>query len=101
MFYQTENGMTVGCRRKGTRVDYGHECLLHHNDTSYPCKMVNVSLSGVLVSAQDFPIADIQLGDTCALLLSTDPASGFGEYTSKITRLGPSIIALYFIRIDF
>ena len=101
MSFQTVNGIKVGCRRNGTRVDYGHECLLHHNGTNYPCKMVNISLSGALVSAHEFPYADAQLGDTCALLLCTDPSLGVGEYTSRITRLGPSIIALYFLSIDF
>lgn len=101
MSFQIINGMKVGCRRHGTRVDYEHDCLLQHNGINYPCKMVNISLSGALVSAQDFPIADIQLGDTCALLLCADPTTGIGEYTSRVTRLGPSIIAVYFLSIDF
>lgn len=101
MFSLIINGVRVGCRRNGTRVDYDHECLLHHNGVNYPCRMVNVSLSGALVCSQDFSFADVQLGDTCALLLCTDPTSSFGEYTSRITRFGPSIIALYFLSIDF
>jgi hypothetical protein len=63
--------------------------------------MKNISISGALVSAVDFPPESVQLGDTCSLFLSTNPTMCPGEYTSKITRLGPSKLALQFLGITF
>lgn len=101
MLSQEKINARIICRRNGTRVDYGHACLLRHNGKEYPCRMVNVSLSGALISAHNFPLANVQAGDLCALFLCTDPALSFEEYTSRVTRTGPSIIALSFLRIDF
>jgi len=63
--------------------------------------MMNISLSGALVQAEDFPHAAVRPGDTCSLLLSTDPTANFTEYTSKITRIGTATVALYFLSMDF
>lgn len=82
--------------RKGLRVSCDDKCLLRHKGINYPCQLENISISGALVSVPDFPKTAIQLGDTCGLLLCTDPALCPGEYTSKVTRLGPSEIALHF-----
>ena len=100
MFSQSTNE-SRDYKRNGTRVDYEHECLLHHNGIKYPCQMKNISISGALVCAQDFPPSTVQLGDTCALSLCTDPALSSGKYTSKVTRLGPTKLGLYFLSIAF
>jgi hypothetical protein len=63
--------------------------------------MMNISLSGALVQTEDFPHSDVCPGDTCSLLLSTDPTANFTEYTSRITRIGTATVALYFMSIDF
>ncbi len=101
MILQTTTGWNGVCRRNGTRVDYEHDCLLHREDAGYSCKILNISLSGALVSALNFPTHEIRPGETCALLVCSDPNSNFSEYTSRITRVGPSIIALQFLRIGF
>ena len=87
--------------RNGVRVNIEHECLLQHNGIKYPCLMKNISISGALVSAPGFPPATALAGDMCSLYLSTNPTLCPGEYTSRITRLGPSIIALHFLGITF
>lgn len=84
-------------RRNGMRIACDDKCLLHHNGIKYSCRLENISISGALICAQDFPPAAIKLGDTCGLLLCTDPTMCPGEYTSKVTRLGPSKIALHFL----
>jgi hypothetical protein len=97
----TRNGIKIDCERNGLRLDCDHKSFLHHNGIMYPCKMKNISISGALVCALDFPPATIQLGDTCGLLLNTDPTLCPGEYSSKVTRLEPSKIALHFLSIAF
>ena len=101
MYSQTSNDMRVDCKRNGIRFNFEHDCLLHHNGIKYPCRMKNISISGALVSALDFPPETIKLGDTCGLLLCTDLAMSPGEYTSKITRIETSKVALHFLGLDF
>ena len=101
MHSQTRVGTRDVCERNGTRIDCEHECLLYHNGINYPCLMKNISISGALVCAVDFPPATIQVGDTCHLELRKYPALSPGKYTSKVTRLGHSKIALYFLSITF
>lgn len=95
------NGMRVDCERNGMRLDCEHKCLLHHKGIMYQGQMKNISISGALVCALDFPPDTIQLGDTCGLLLNTDHTLCPGEYSSRVTRLEPSKIALHFLNISF
>ena len=87
--------------RKGERVNCNDKCLLNHNGVKYPCILENISISGALIGAYDFPPADIRPGDTCGLLLCSDSALCSGEFKGKITRLAPSKIGLYFLGITF
>jgi hypothetical protein len=97
----TKHNKIFDCKRNGIRVDVEHECLLDHNGIKYPCLMKNISISGALVSALDFPPDTLKVGDTCGLLLSTDLSLTPGEYTSRVARLGPSNIGLHFLGLDF
>jgi hypothetical protein len=63
--------------------------------------MKNISISGVLVSAHDFPPANLTLGDTCSLSFSNNTISTIGEYESKVTRLGLSMVALNFLGLTY
>jgi hypothetical protein len=92
-----ENSRDDDDNRKGSRFDYKQECILHHNGSTYHCKMKNISISGVLLSAQEFPAAPLKLGDTCGVALCTDPAVSSGVYTSKVTRCDMAGIALNFL----
>lgn len=93
--------MRDDCKRNGMRLNCEHTCLLYHNGIMYPCQMKNISISGALVCALDFPPDTIQLGDTCDLFLNTNPTFCPGKYSSRITRLEPSNIALHFLSIAF
>ena|ERR1039457_2280828 len=95
------NGMEFDCQRNGMRFDFEHECILDHKGFRYSCQIKNISISGALVCAKDFPPGHLQLGDTCALLLCTDPTVIHGEYTSRVTRLEPSKIGLFFLGMAF
>jgi hypothetical protein len=59
--------------------------------------MKNISISGSLVYPLEvFPI-NIQLGDTCSLLLDSYHTLRSGEFESTVTRLKDSKIALRFL----
>jgi hypothetical protein len=98
---QTGNDAMIDCRRNGSRLDLEKRCFLYHNGIKYPCKTKNISISGVLVSAHDFPPANLGLGDTCSLSFSNDTISAIGEYESKVTRLDLSMVALNFLSLTF
>lgn len=85
--------------RKGLRVDCGDRCFLHHNGEKYSCTLENLSISGALVWARDFPPPALRKGDHCGLLLCSDPEVCPGEFTSEVTRLEPSRVALHFLDI--
>ncbi|MDD2850334.1 MAG: PilZ domain-containing protein [Desulfuromonadaceae bacterium] len=101
MYSLKKNSVKVDCKRNGTRFACEHECNLHHNGAVYACQMKNISISGALVSAENFPPEAIQIGDTCALSLSNDVMANPGRYTSKITRLESNKIGVRFLSIAF
>ena len=88
-------------KRQDTRLDCDYKCLLLHDDIVYPCQMKNISNSGTLVCPLEvFPI-NIQLGDTCSLLLNTNQTLYTREYESKVTRFEDLKIALRFLNCPF
>ena len=98
---QTGKDAKFDCRRNGSRLNLEKKCTLYHNGVKYPCITKNISISGVLVSAHDFPPAKLELGDTCVLSFSNDTPSAIGEYESKVTRLDLSMVALSFLNLTF
>ena len=93
--------MRVGNERNGIRLECDYKCLLQHDDIMYSCEMKNISISGALVCALEVIPFNIQLGDICGLLLSSDHTLPYGEYKSKVTRLEHTKIALHFLDIGF
>jgi len=98
---QTGNDAKFDCKRNGSRFNLEKKCILYHNGIKYPCNTKNISISGVLVSAHYFPPANLSLGDICGLSFSTDSISAIGEYESKVTRLGLSMVALSFLNLTY
>jgi hypothetical protein len=101
MNYPTRNELFLDNKRNGTRIDHERTCFLSHSGITYRCRMKNISLSGTLVSAQDFVSAAMQVGDMCGLLLSAESTMCPIEYTSRVSRLDSSNIALQFIGMTF
>lgn len=84
-------------KRSENRLDCDYKCLLLHDDIVYPCQMKNISISGTLVYPLEvFPI-NIQIGDTCSLLLNTNQTEYSRDYESKVTRFEGLKIALHFL----
>jgi hypothetical protein len=61
----------------------------------------NLSVSGVLLNIIDIQQDRIESGDTCILVMGSDPMRCPGEYRSKVARLDDSRIALQFLDIQF
>lgn len=101
MHTQTGNDTKLDCKRNGIRFNLEKKCILYHNGIKYPCITKNISISGVQVSAHDFPPANLNLGDTCGLSFSNDTVSASGEYESKVIRHGLSMVALNFLSLTF
>jgi hypothetical protein len=98
---QTGNNTEFNCKRNGSRFNIERNCFLYHNGVKYPCRTKNISISGVLISAHDFPPANLNLGDTCGLSFSNEIISTIGEYESKVTRVGQSMVALNYISLAY
>ncbi|NTV49525.1 MAG: PilZ domain-containing protein [Geobacteraceae bacterium] len=96
MSSDTENTTSVVNKRNGTRFDYEVGAVLYHNDNTYHCMTKNISITGALVSAQEFPPAALRPGDICRLSLCTEPTETPGQ-SGIVTRLGPSDVALNFM----
>jgi len=87
--------------RKGLRVTCDDKCLLVCNGQHYPCKLENISVSGVLLNSTGASLASIKPGDLCGLIMCSDPNLCPGEYRSTVARLDASKIALQFLDIKF
>jgi len=98
---QTGHNTEFNCKRNGSRFNIERNCFLYHNGVKYPCRTKNISISGVLISAHDFPPANLSLGDTCGLSFSNEIISTIGEYESKVTRVGQSMVALNYISLAY
>ncbi|HIJ97037.1 MAG TPA: PilZ domain-containing protein [Desulfuromonadales bacterium] len=72
-------------------------CILYHNGVEHHCKTVNLSISGVQIASTDFPPANLKIGDICGLSFTSNHVSTQGEYESKVTRVGLSMVALSFL----
>jgi hypothetical protein len=96
MYSETASTTSGVNNRNGTRFDYEVGAVLYYNNATYHCMTKNLSISGALVSAQEFPPAALRLGDICRLSLCTEPTEAPGQ-SGIVTRLGPSKVALNFM----
>jgi len=97
MVAQKDNCTHIECHRNGTRHDSEQGLVIHHKNVKYPCKMKNISITGVIASVPGLSPDNIQVGDTCGVSFCTDPGMNSGVYSSRVTRIDPSGIALNFL----
>ena len=83
-------------RRQGWRLACGDRCVMRHNGKSAECILVDISVSGVLVSCDDEFADNLCLGDTCSIYLCGDPRVCPGEVVCSVTRRDASRIGLQF-----
>jgi len=83
-------------RRQGWRLECGDKGVLRHNGRSAECIMLDISVSGVLVSCDDNFAEELQPGDVCSLFLCSDPLVCPSEILCTVTRRDDSRIGLQF-----
>ena len=76
-------------QRQGWRLECGDKCVLAHGEKSAECILVDISISGVLVSCSEGFAANIGFGDICRLHLCGD------------SQVCPSVIHCTVVRRDF
>jgi len=82
--------------RQGWRLDCGDKCVLRHNGKNAECILIDISVSGVLVSCDDTLAESLHQGDTCGLYLCADPRVCPSEVACRVTRRDDSRIGLQF-----
>jgi hypothetical protein len=82
--------------RQGWRLECGDTCVLQHNGKSAECILVDISVSGVLVSCDDEFAEGLNPGDDCGLYLCGDSQVSPNEVACKVTRRDVSRIGLQF-----
>jgi hypothetical protein len=82
--------------RQGWRLECGDKCVLKHNGNSAVCVLVDISISGVLVSCADDFAENIHLGDVCGINLCGDPLVCPSEIVCKVVRRDSGRIGLQF-----
>ena len=83
--------------RQGWRVECGDKCVLAYNGQRSECILIDISLSGVLVSCDEDFAESIQPGDTCGIYLCNDPLVCATEVTCNVTRRDAAQIGLQFL----
>lgn len=83
-------------QRQGWRLACGDKCVLRHNGKSAECILIDISVSGVLVSCDDAFAEGIHPGDSCGLYLCGDPIVCPSEIVCKVIRRDDSRIGLQF-----
>jgi hypothetical protein len=83
-------------QRQGWRLECGDTCLLRHNGRSTECILLDISVSGVLVSCDNEFAERLNPGDSCGIYLSGDPDVCPSEVVCRVTRRDASRVGLQF-----
>ena len=85
-----------GVQRQGWRIECGDRCVLSHNGQRTECILVDISVSGVLVSCGEEFARAVRPGDGCGLYLCGDPGVCATEIACTVTRCDAGRIGLRF-----
>lgn len=88
-------------KRDHQRINCAEKCLLYVGDSRFCGSVTNISLSGALVTFYGATPNTILRGETCSLILSTDPATSICKYKSRIARVKPTEIGLEILEHEF
>ena len=88
-------------KRQHQRITCAEKCLLYYADSRYSGAIMNISISGALVTLYDPAPGTIVPGDTCSLLLSNDPETSFSRYKSRIVRVNPKEVGVVILEHEF
>jgi len=83
-------------QRQGSRIECGDRCVLSHNGQRSDCILVDMSVSGVLVSCREDFVERLQTGDRCGIFLCSDPEVCAAEVSCTVARRDAALIGLQF-----
>lgn len=92
--------MAYDVQRQGWRLACGDKCVLKYSGRSVECVLVDISISGVLVSCDNDSIENLQPGDVCGIQLCGDPLLCPSDIVCKVVRKDADSIGLQFPFVD-
>lgn len=82
--------------RQGWRLGCGDKCVLEYNGNRAECILIDISITGVLVSCVGDFVELIQPGEVCGILLCGDPLVCPSEIVCRVVRRDSDKIGLQF-----
>ena len=88
-------------KREHQRINCAEKCLFYHDDSKYGGAVMNISISGALLSLLGSDYGAITPGDTCSLILYDDPTTSFFRYKSRVARVNEAGVGVEILELDF
>lgn len=88
-------------KRDHQRINCAEKCLLYHDKSKYGGAVMNISISGALVSLLGSDHGVIVPGDTCSLILYNDPTTSFFRYKSRVARINQAGVGVEILELDY
>lgn len=87
--------------RRDKRVNHLSTCWLQHRDTSYYCRLENISKSGALVSLKKPAVEPVGSGDECTVTLCLEGENVNNMiFNARIVRYGSGMAAVEFVEAE-
>lgn len=83
-------------KRQGWRLECGDKCMLEYGGKRAECVLIDISISGVLVSCSDDFVKQIHPGEVCGILLCGDPQICPSDIVCKVVRRESDKVGLQF-----
>jgi len=85
---------------KSTRIHCETVCILNYEGKNYQGVVENISLTGALIKLSGIVPSAIHPGDSCGLMLCSDPELCSVKYTCKVVRLDSAHIGVQFLELN-
>lgn len=83
------------------RINCAIKCFLYHDGSKHPGAIMNISISGALITLNDPGRCNIRPKDICSFILSNEPSTSFCRYKSQVVRVAPPDIGLKILEHNF
>jgi c-di-GMP-binding flagellar brake protein YcgR len=90
----------MGSFWKKNRINCETKCIMHCDASEFQGVIKNISLSGALVMLNSKFPTNIHPGDTCDIMLCSNPDFCPVRYTSKVIRVDSAIIGVQFLELN-
>lgn len=88
-------------KRNHQRINCAEKCLLYFAGSKYCGAVMNISITGALVTLYNPAPDTIRPGDTCSLIFNNDHSTAYFKYKSRITRVNSVGLGLEILEHDF